>query len=170
MDKQRPELHQLQASRRQQQLRATTRRFIPVQAQAGRRITKGRGRARVQVHRRLRAVTALQAGRVRRHHLRAVTALQAGRVRHHLRAVTALQAGRVRHRRAATARRAGRQVQVPVQALQAGRPAAAAAAVPVRAAAVHGEDNSCFYIINNCKIPVIAENFHGDKIVNVYKK
>lgn len=139
-DKRQPELHRRQTGHRQQPLRrAKTRRFIPVQAQAGRRITKGRGRARVQVHRRLRAVTALQAGRVR-------------------------------HRRAATARRAGRQVQVPVQALQAGRPAAAAAAVPVRAAAVHGEDNSCFYIINNCKIPVIAENFHGDKIVNVYKK
>ena len=71
-DKRQPELHRRQTGHRQQPLRrAKTRRFIPVQAQAGRRITKGRGRARVQVHRRLRAVTALQACRVRQAQVRA---------------------------------------------------------------------------------------------------
>jgi hypothetical protein len=140
--KRQPELHQ-QANRQQRQLRAKTRRFIRVQAQAVHRIMKGRVRVKaVQIvlrhirlradrrtHRRLlRAVTALQAGRVRHHPL--LTALQAGRVHHHLRAVTVHRAGRQVHR---------------VQAVQAaGHPVAA---LPVQAAAVHVEDNNLSLII-----------------------
>jgi hypothetical protein len=137
--KRQPELHRQAGRTLRQQLHAKIRRFIRAQAQAGRRITKGRVQVQVKVLQILRHIR-LQAGLQIRPRLRTVTALQAGRVHPRLR-VTALQAGRAPRLRV-TARRAGRVPRHRVQARRAGRPAAVVA-VPVRAAAHVEDDISC---------------------------